>query len=68
METSTMIFLLIPVLVIELGVRIFTIFQIIKADRNNERFRFDSMLIWLLIVGLVNFGWIIYYIAGKVEE
>jgi len=68
MDNLLIVWLLIPVVIIELGIRVFTVFHILKANKNGEKFRFDSMIAWLLIVGLINFGWIVYYIVGRVEE
>jgi predicted DNA-binding transcriptional regulator len=68
METATLLPFLIPLVAIELGIRIFVIFQITKVEERGERLRFDSVILWVLIVALVNFGWVGYLIFGKVEE
>lgn len=54
--------LLIPIVLIDLGFRIFAIIDIIKEDR---RVRGNNKIIWVIAVALVNFGWIIYFLFGR---
>jgi len=54
--------LLIPIVVIDIGFRIFAIIDIIKEDR---RVKGNNKIIWLLVIALVNFGWIIYFLFGR---
>lgn len=68
MESMNIFALIIPYLVVELGMRIFAIVSILKAEQKGIRLRFDSMIAWILIVALVNFGWVFYFIFGKVDE
>jgi hypothetical protein len=68
MEISTILPFILPLAIIELGIRIFVIIQITKVEDRGERLRFDSQILWILIVALVNFGWVGYLIFGKVEE
>lgn len=68
MDISNIILLLLPIAIIELGVRIYALVHIVRANNNQERFRFDSVVPWILIVALVNFGWVFYFIFGRLEE
>lgn len=56
--------LLIPIILIDLGFRIFAIVDIIKEDR---RVKGDNKIIWLLVIALINFGWVIYFFFGRDE-
>jgi hypothetical protein len=56
--------LLIPIILIDLGFRIFAIIDIIKDDR---RVKGNNKIIWLLVIALVNFGWVIYFLLGRDE-
>ncbi len=55
--------LLLPVLLIDLGVRIYAIVDLVNPDRvvtiNNNK------IVWILIVALVNFGGFIYLLFGR---
>ncbi len=55
--------LLIPILIIELGFRIFAIIDIVKEDRRVKIQ--NNKIIWVLIVALVTFGWAIYFLFGR---
>ena len=54
--------LLIPLIILELGLRIYAIIDLMKEDR---RVRGDNKIIWVLVIGLVNFGWLIYFLVGR---
>ena len=56
--------LLLPVLLIDLGFKIYSFIDILKEDR---RVRWDNKIIWILICVLVNFGWIAYFLFGRDE-
>lgn len=58
------IILLLPLVLIELGFRIYTIIDIYKVDR---KVKGGNKLVWALVSGLINFGWVIYLIVGKEE-
>jgi hypothetical protein len=60
--------LLLPLVIIELGIRIYTIYYIMKLHKQDARFRFDSHVLWAIIVGLVNFGWVAFFIFGVVDD
>lgn len=56
--------LLLPIILIDLGFRIFAIVDIIKEDR---RVKGNNKIVWILVIALVNFGWIIYFLLGRDE-
>lgn len=55
--------LLIPLILLDVGIRIYAIIDILKEDRevtiNNNK------IIWLVIVALVNLGGVIYLLLGR---
>jgi hypothetical protein len=59
--------LLIPLAVIELGMRAFAIFNILKGKKQGVKFRFDP-IVWIVVSAFVTFGWVIYLIFGRIEE
>lgn len=58
--------LLIPLLLIDLGMRIYVVIQIFTAKEKEIKIRW-SPIGWILIVLLVNFGWVFFLIFGKEE-
>jgi len=56
--------LIIPIIVIDIGFRIYAIIDIINVDRMVKG---GNKIIWILVIGIVNFGWVIYFIFGKDE-
>ena len=56
--------LLIPIILIDLGFKIYAIVDIIKEDR---RVKGDNKIIWLLVIALINFGWVFYFLLGRDE-
>lgn len=68
MDTLTELLpILIPYIVIELGLRLFALFNILKAKKNNIPLRFDP-IVWIILVCFVNFGWLFYFIFGRLDE
>ena len=66
MSTETLILLLTPIVLIELGLLIFALHDLLKAER---RVRGDNKLIWGLIIVFINLiGPILYLVAGREEE
>lgn len=56
---------LIPLIIIDLGMVIYSIVDLYKPDR---RVRGDNKLVWLLAIVLVNtFGWLAYLLFGREE-
>lgn len=56
--------LILPVLVIDLGFKIYALVDILKHDRT---VRWNNKVIWIVISMVVNFGWIIYFLFGRDE-
>lgn len=56
--------LLIPVILIDLGMKVYAFIDIMKEDR---RVKGNSKVIWILVSVLINFGWVIYFAFGKDE-
>ncbi|MFW5838417.1 MAG: PLDc N-terminal domain-containing protein [Bacillota bacterium] len=54
--------ILIPFIIINLGIIIYCVFDIHKADREVVGL---SKFWWTIIVILVSFGWVIYLLAGR---
>ena len=62
---STLLFALIPLVLLDLGMVIFCIIDLYKPDR---RVRGGNKLPWLLVILLVStLGWIIYLLVGREE-
>lgn len=59
--------ILIPLLVLELGMRIYAIIDIIKLEEKEIKTRWFQPVWWIVIVAVINFGWLFYLIAGKEE-
>ena len=59
--------ILIPLLVLELGLRVFAIISILRAKTKGVTLRWDP-IIWIIIVAFVNFGWLLFFIIGRKEE
>lgn len=56
--------LLIPIVLLDLGFKIYAMIDILKEDR---RVRWNNKVIWILISFLINFGWIFYFLFGREE-
>ena len=56
--------LIAPLLLIDIGFKIFAIIDIMKVDRV---VRWNNKIIWVLISVLVNYGWIFYFLFGRDE-
>ena len=54
--------LLLPIILIDLGFRIYAIIDIIKEER---KVRGNNKIIWLIVIALVNFGWVVYFLLGR---
>ena len=62
---STLLLALIPLVLLDLGMVIFSIVDLYKPDR---RVRGGNKLVWLLVIVLVStLGWIIYLLVGREE-
>ena len=56
--------LLLPILLIDWGFKVYAIIDIFKVDRE---VRWNNKIIWVLISVLLNFGWIFYFLFGREE-
>lgn len=56
--------LLLPIILIDLGMKIYAFIDIMKEDR---RVRWNNKVAWILISVLINYGWIFYFIFGRDE-
>lgn len=65
--TETQILLLVlPIAIIEIGLLVFALRDLLKPER---RVRGDSKLMWGIIIVLVNFiGPILYFVVGRETE
>lgn len=59
--------ILIPIIIIELGMRLFAIIDIIKLEQKGLKTRWDKPTLWIILVGIINLWWIAYFIFGKEE-
>ena len=55
--------LLIPVLIIDLGFKIYALIDILKEDRIVR----GNKVVWIIVSIVVNFGWIFYFLFGRDE-
>ncbi|MFH5881706.1 MAG: PLDc N-terminal domain-containing protein [Candidatus Izemoplasmataceae bacterium] len=62
MEWAELLPILLPIMAIELAIRIYAIIDIYKKERN---VLYIPKIAWAIIVGLVTFGWVAYFLAGK---
>lgn len=66
MNDSQILLLLVPVLVIQLGLIVLALYDLLKRDR---RVRGDNKLVWGLIIVFINLiGPILYFVVGREEE
>ena len=66
MNTTQIIALAVPVLIIQLGLIVLALRDLLKPER---RVRGDSKLMWGVIIVLINFiGPILYFVVGRDEE
>ncbi len=56
--------LIIPILIIDVVFKVYAIVDIYKIDR---KVKGGNKIVWLLVAGLINYGWVIYFIFGKDE-
>ena len=56
--------LLIPILLIDLGFKVYAFIDILKEDR---RVRWDNKVVWIIISVVINYGWIFYFLFGRDE-
>lgn len=56
--------LLLPILLIDWGFKVYAIIDIFKEDRV---VKWNNKIIWVLVSVLINFGWIFYFLFGRDE-
>jgi hypothetical protein len=61
-QLMNLIPLLIPIILIDLGFRIYAIIDILKED---QQVKGNNKIVWIVIVGFINFGWVIYFLFGR---
>lgn len=61
-ELVSLLPILLPIILIEAGLRIYAIVDIIKVDR---KVKGDNKIIWLLVIALVSLGWLLYFLIGR---
>lgn len=65
MTTETLVLLLVPVLVIQLGLLIWALYDLTRPGR---RVKGDSKVVWALIIIFINLiGPILYFLVGREE-
>jgi len=57
--------ILLPLLAIELGMRIYAVVDIHKKTRETL---LVSKTVWTVIVLLISFGWVVYLLAGRKDK
>ena len=66
MTTEQILLLVTPVILIELGLIVFALRDLLKPER---RVRGDSKLMWGVIIVLFNFiGPVLYFVVGREQE
>jgi len=63
-EITQVLLLILPLILVELGMRIFAILDILKDER---RVLGNKKIIWILVSGVITFGWIVYFAIGREE-
>jgi hypothetical protein len=63
-ELLNLLPLLLPIVIIDLVLRVYCVIDIFKIDR---KVKGGNKIVWALVCGLINFGWVIYLIIGKDE-
>lgn len=58
---------LIPIILIDLGLRIYAIVDIVSLEKKEIKTRWFSPVVWIIIVAVVSLAWLVYLVAGKEE-
>lgn len=56
--------LIIPIILLDLGFRIYAIIDIIQEDR---RVKGNNKILWVILIAVINFGWAVYFLVGRDE-
>lgn len=54
--------LIIPIVLLELAMRVYAVVDLMKAERDVKLL---GKTAWLLVILLVNFGWVVYLLGGR---
>lgn len=55
--------LLAPIVLIDLGFRVFAIIDLMNEDR---RVKGNNKMVWIFVIALISyFGWIAYFLVGR---
>lgn len=60
--TLEMILLALPLVLIELGVKIYAIVDVLKPGRNTKGL---SKQAWIVVLAVISFSWILYFMIGR---
>lgn len=63
METSGLIILLMPLILIEVGLKIAALLNLRKQEATH-----GPRGLWVAIIVLVSMGWLVYFLVGRKEE
>lgn len=64
MDSTTLLLLVAPLALLDLGMKVFALVSLHRA----ERVRGGSKALWVAIILLVNlFGWVAWLLAGRVD-
>ncbi|MGS0973419.1 MAG: PLDc N-terminal domain-containing protein [Candidatus Izemoplasmataceae bacterium] len=61
-EITQIVLLLMPLLIVELAMRIYVILDILKEERHVLG---QKKILWILFCGVVTLGWIVYLTVGR---
>jgi hypothetical protein len=59
--------ILIPIIIIELGMRIYAIVDIVKLDQKGMKTKWNNPVLWIILVAIINFAWVVYFSIGREE-
>ncbi|TVP94914.1 MAG: transcriptional regulator [Acholeplasmatales bacterium] len=54
--------LIIPIVLLEVAMRVYAILDLFKAERHVKLLGKNA---WLVIILLINFGWVVYLLGGR---
>lgn len=54
--------LIIPIVLLEVAMRIYAVVDLFKDER---RVKLLEKNVWLIIILLINFGWVVYLLGGR---
>ncbi len=66
-ELMNILPILAPILLLEMGMRIYAIIDILKLEEKGMKTKGNNPLLWIILVAVINFCWVLYFIIGKEE-